>query len=388
MLTGIPAESIKLLAAPALVIDGGLWNPAFQYAVLMTNILTFSQIYGTIFFFKVAGAARIEKHLPIRATYLTTDDLVRASYCFLAIYLCAFYLLASAELGLVNWLKNPRVGYQLYRTGQGHWYAIALNALSVAAILSFLATPSPTAIILKTIVFLAMAYALGSKAIMLSMFTASMIMLFYIRWQHLGKFFLFASPIIFGLLIWNLYLALSDGFELRSIVEYFDYYINATEYYAGILNREISLFYGEIFTSSFWAYVPRALVPDKPFVYGILHINEIFYPGQAELTNTPAFGGAVEQYADFGILGVLFFGFFSSQAALNGILFHLLFRAPRMTVSRVNMVSFLAFLALFGPLFGIYFQGIYYWPLIFIVYILVRATERKRRIKNCAVTPV
>jgi hypothetical protein len=157
---------------------------------------------------------------------------------------------------------------------------------------------------------------------------------------------------------------LGDTFELQSIVAYFEYYQNGAAYYRGILDRQIDLFYGEVFLSSFWAYVPRALVPEKPFVYGAILVNEIFFPGAAEQTNTPGFGGAVEQYADFGVVGVLLFGFFSGQAVLNATLSYLVFRAPKLVPQRVTLGVFLALLAMSGPSFGAFFPGLLYWMLI------------------------
>jgi hypothetical protein len=190
---------------------------------------------------------------------------------------------------------------------------------------------------------------------------------------------LIGAPLIALLLIWNLYLAISDIFEAQSIIEYFDYYKNAADYYQGIRTGEVPLFHGQVALSSLWAYVPRGLVPDKPFVYGVLYVNEIFYPGQAELTNTPAFGGAVEQYADFGVPGVVFFGFFGTQAVLNAVLFHLVFRSPGIAISRMTLGGFTALLALCGPLFGAYFPGLLYWMLLGAVILLIRIVRPSSR---------
>src|SRR5450830_1500114 len=82
-------------------------------------------------------------------------------------------------------------------------------------------------------------------------------------------------------LLFNLYLALADQFDLQAIFEYFDYYKNAADYYRGYLSGEINLFHGDVLLTSLWSYVPRGIFPDKPIVYGILHVNEIFFPGQA-----------------------------------------------------------------------------------------------------------
>jgi hypothetical protein len=385
ILTAAPVQMMRLFGGPLFLIDDGLWNPDFQYAVLMANVLTLSQIAGTLTFFIIARRIRLQNYLPFHNLVLTRRHLSRASLLFVVIFAGAFYLLASAQLGVVEWLKNPRLGYQLYRVGEGQWYALALNSLSVAAMLSFVANPVPRVILFKTALFLGLAYLLGSKGVMLAVFSGSLAVLCFVGWRHLNKLFVFGLPLIFLLLIWNFYLALSDSFELESIVDYFDYYKNAADYYEGVRTGQVPLFHGEVIFTSFWAYVPRGLVPDKPFVYGVLHVNEIFFPGQAELTNTPDFGGAVEQYADFGLAGVVLFGFFSPQALLNGFLFHLVFRSPAILLSRVTLGSFMALLALSGPLFGLYFPGPLYWALLIGVALMILiAKPPTRRGSNSA----
>ncbi len=379
MLVGMPVELMKLVAGPILLVKGGLWSPAFQLAVLMGNLLSISSLAGTLFFFSLVKAVRIERFLPFNSAPLRRRHLRRASWFFLIILALAFGLLASAQLGILEWIKNPRIGYQLYRTGQGHWYALAVSALSVGSMLSFASNPSPTAIMLKTALFVGLAYLLGSKAAMLAMFVAGMVMLSFLNWKHLPKLFFLGTPLVFLLLVWNLYLALTDTFELVSVVQYFDYYKNAANYYAGVMEGNIQLFFGDILSTSYWAYVPRGFYPDKPVVYGILHVNEIFYPGQAALTNTPAFGGAVEQYADFGVVGVLILGFFGGQTVFNACLYWLAFRKPGINLREITLGQFLVLLVMSGPLFGLYFPGVLYWILLLAVAATILALRSIRK---------
>jgi hypothetical protein len=375
MLVWLPFELMKLLIGPAVLIDGGLWDSGFQYAILMANVFALSQTAGMVFFFKVAGAVRVDRYLPFRDMYMSPKHLARASYVFLAIFVFAFVSLANAELGVLAWLQNPRLGYQTYRVGQGHWYALAMSALAGATLLSFVATPRTWLVMAKSIVFLYLAYLLGSKGVMLGYFIAALVVLWFIRPRYVITALIMGAPVIFAVMVWNLYLALSNAFELQSIIEYFDYYRNGADYYRAVLNGEIPLFHGQVFVSSFWSYVPRALVPDKPFVYGVLHVNEIFFPGAAEETNTPAFGGAVEQYADFGAIGVVLFGFFSGQSTLNALLYYLVFRTPGFTLKRVTLGALIAFLALAAPNFGGFFPGALYWLFLAAVAVLIRAAR-------------
>ena len=364
MLVTLPIDDMKLFGGPLVLIEQGLWDEGFQYAVLMNSLLTTAQIASTCIVFKIASAFRFERFLPFRNTHLKPSHLRRGTLLFLVFFAVNFSLLASAQLGILEWLRNPRTGYQLYRTGQGHWFALALNCLSVATLLAFCVKLRPTSILLKAVCMLGIAYFLGSKSILLTIFVSTMVILWFIRWRHLGKLLLLGGPLVFILLAWNLYLALLDSFELQSLVEYFDYYKNAADYYRSVLTGNVQLFYGEIISSSFWSYVPRALVPDKPFVYGIILVNEIFYPGQAEMTNTPAFGGAVEQYADFGVIGVVILGLLHGQTILNAVLYYCAFRRPGIDLRNLTVGQFLVLLMLFGPMFGIYFPGLLYWLIL------------------------
>ena len=364
MLLGLPVQAMKLFAGPAILIDDGLSDPAFQYAVLMGNLLVVAQTAGTVAFFRWFETLRIERYLPRRPTLLMRRDLRRASWWFLAIFVASFYLLASAEFGLANWLANPREGYQLYRSGQGHWYALAMTTLGASMVLSFLGRPTPAAILPRALVYFALAYLLGSKTVLLAMFGALLVFLWFVQLRHLGKLMLVGAPVVFALLVWNLYLALAESFDPQSVLEYFDYYKNAADYYREVLSGSLPLFHGDVAWSSLWAYVPRALWPEKPYVYGIVLVNEIFFPGEAELTNTPAFGGAVEQYADFGVAGVLAFGFFSVQAVGTALLSYLIFRRPGIDVRRITVVGALLMVVQFAPGYGTFFPGALYLILV------------------------
>ena len=187
------------------------------------------------------------------------------------------------------------------------------------------------------------------------------------------------TPIAFSVILWNFYLAVGDGFSILSIIDYFDYYKNASMYYSDILSKKISLFYGDIFLSSFWSYIPRSFYPEKPFIYGILNINEIYYPGYADISHTPAFGGAVEQYADFGILGVILFGLLNFNAFSFALTTYIIFYKPGFIAFNGNIQVIIAFIVLFGPNFGTYFSGLTYFLLVLLVFFIMRISTVKIR---------
>lgn len=378
----LPVQLMKLYVGPMELVSGGLYDEGYQYAVLMGNVFALMQTVSLVFFYKLFFAVRVEKILPFRRIQLDARDLRRGETFFLMVFLVTLYMLASAEFGVGNWMANPRMGYQLYRTGEGQWYAIATSALSVAMTLASLSNPTPWRLLRVCVKYLMFGYLLGSKGQLLNIFVASLVFLWFIRWRHIKKAMVIGGLLIFSLMIWNFYLALSGTLELLDIVNYFDYYKNAADYYREYLAGQLDLFYGQVAASSLWAYVPRFLVPDKPVVYGILLVNEIFYPGQAELTNTPAFGGAVEQFADFGVLGVLGYGFFSAKSISMALLSYLIYIRPGVDFRKMTLLAILLMIIQFSPGFGDFFPGFLYGVLIILVALGIRMMSRRKRLRR------
>lgn len=356
----LPVELMKLYGGPISLLDSGLFDGGYQYALLMNNVFVFMNMLSAVFFFQFAKLVKLHRYLPFQRVKLARSGLRRAAFAFFIIFAISLLMIASAEFGIANWLLNPRAGYQLYRTGQGHWYALANSALSVSFVLACLVRPSASRILLILIVYLFFGYFLGSKGVLLYIFAAALVFLWFSGWRYLGRMLLLGFPIIMLLLVFNLYLALGDLFEITSILRYFDHFKNAADYYRGYLNGTVSLFYGEVVLTSLWEYVPRFFWSDKPVVYGILHVNELFYPGSAALTFTPAFGGAVEQHADYGFLGVIIFGFFAAYPIMLGVLSYLIFRRPGLQLEHITLAAVLLILVQYAPFFGNFFPGLIY----------------------------
>jgi len=376
VMIALPVDLMVTFGGPLSLIDEGLFDIGYQYALLMTNALMLAQLSGAFFFFHLANLVGVYRYMPFQHVLFKSRGLRSSSRFFLLVFIFSLFMVASAEFGFLNWLLNPRVGYQFYRAGQGHWYALATSAISVSFVLAFLARPTAGNLLCIAAFYLGLGYLLGTKGALLAIFTTTIVFLWFLSWRHLGKLLLIGMPLIFGLMTLNLYFAFEDGIELQSIVAYFDHFKNGADYYRGYLNQEVDLFHGEVVMSSLWAYVPRVFWPDKPWVYGITLVNEVFYPGQAELTHTPAFGGAVEQFADFGPFGVLLFGFFSSKAILTGLLSYLIFRKPGLSLSRVTLSTVMLILVQYAPAFGSFLPtGLYLWScllyLLFYLYCFV-----------------
>ncbi len=360
----IPIDLMKLFLGPLYLMDDGLEGVSYQFAILMGNLYIASQLIAVLVAFRFSKSIGILKYLPLSKISLSNNDFKRIGIIYFLLFMVVFYLLASAEFGVLNWLSNPREGYQLYRVGHGQWYALAISFLAVSFLSFLLYCRRPLALVFTTFAFIVVSSMLGSKGIIIQYFLTGLIFLYFIKWRNLHVVLLIGLPLIFLLAIYNLYLAIGSDFDLSSIYSYFDYYKNAAMYYEAYFNNEIELFDGVVFITNLWGYVPRSLWPDKPYVWGVVNVVEYFYPGQAELTSTPAFGGAVEQFSDFGIPGVIFFGLINSQALFMGFASYILFSSPFKIHGYINVPTFLILLIQFGPMFGFFIPGLLYFILL------------------------
>lgn len=358
---------MKLIGGPLFLVDGALFNQGYQFAILMTNVYLLSQWVGAALILKLFRALRLAHGWRNRGMPLSTCGMPRAALVCLLMSLAAWVVLASAEFGITAWLLNPREGYQLHRTGAGHWFALSITFLAASMMFSFFSRPTASAILWKMPIFVGLAYFTGSKGVMLSLFTTAMVFLAFLGWKPLPRFLGIGIPMILSLLLYNLFLARGDILTLQSVFEYFDYYQNAAMYYTDYLNGQTNYFWGEIAWTSYASYLPRAFWPDKPVIYGVLLVNEIYYPGQAELTNTPAFGGSVEYFADFGVPAVAIAGLFSSMSIFSAFAGYILFKSSSATVQRPTVPFIAAFTLQFVPTFGLFFPGALYGILLTIL---------------------
>lgn len=319
--------------------------------------------------------------MPFNNSFLSFGDLRSCKVFFLFLFFISLFFLANSSYGVINWIFNPRVGYQLHRIGNGHLYALATSFLSVSYIFSLLTSSKSKSIAITITIYIFYAYFLGSKGTILSFFAAGLIFLWFAKSKYLTYFIFYGLPIIFTILLFNLYLSYSEDFNIVSIVSYFDHYKNASDYYNAYFLDEIPLFNGEMLLTSWWKYIPRALFDTKPFTYGPLLVNEYFFPGQAELTNTPAFAGAVDSFADFGIFGVVLYSFFSSEFIVIAFCSFLLFNYPGINFYKVSILMCTILFVFFGPAFGVFFQGpIYILLIIFIVFLIFFIKIFRRKI--------
>jgi hypothetical protein len=76
------------------------------------------------------------------------------------------------------------------------------------------------------------------------------------------------------------------------------------------LDEEFEYAYGKEYLSGLWRYVPRVVYPNKPYSYGkVKYVTDKYYPGAGKSGNTPETGGPVEEYLNFGVIGVILINF-------------------------------------------------------------------------------
>lgn len=376
----IPTVFAPIFLGPLVLIDDGFLNRYYQYAILVTNVYLLFTLFSTIFFFKfllkIKGfeffLLRIYSYKP------SVNNLKLLEFFFLFFALSLFFLMAQSSFGLLNWVAAPRTGYQYHRDGVGSLFALSLTFLSVAYTLSFLGTTKISKFIFKSLLYIFVVYFWGSKGFIVSFGMFFLLCLYFARYKHLKLVVIFSFPIIFSLVLYNLYTALgSVGYV--EVLSYFDHYRNSAMYYEAYLSGQLELFYGKVMLTDFWSLVPRAVYPEKPYVYGLYLINDFLFPGMTEIGQTPAFGGPVKEFADFGFFSVIFFAFFNIAYWTKIYLLNLYFKSSEKGILfNKNLLLIIIFCICFSPAFLAYIPASLGVVLIIIIWFSFGLVSRMR----------
>lgn len=362
----IPVDLFKSIFGPAFLLPDGLFDKYYNFAILMTNLNCIITLFVISFAFKVFrsyDSIISYWYNSIKPRWrVKRRKMLLASFFMLIIFFISFIALSSNSFGVINWIQSPRTGYQFHRTGAGQYYALALLFLSSSFSICLLYIKKTINILLILGIYLILAFLLGSKMILLH-FCIYVLIIFWFRGKkNLAKVIIKAMPLIFILLLLNF-----GSFSLEDIATYFDYYVNSAHYYEEYFNGNMPLFYGEVSYSQIWGLVPRSLYPDKPYVYGITLVNEIMFPGAAEASHTPAFGGPLHSFADFGILGVVFDSLFNFVLFFNMLCYYFIFKNRQIDCIRNNPILLYLVLLMFAPCFMQFFQ----FPLSLILFVVL-----------------
>lgn len=348
----LPIDLFKVVIGPPFILENGIDNIYYNIAILITSLSIFIEYLLLRFTFLISNKYTFNSNtLNIKTRY---SRMIYASIVFYFLFFLSFYMLTSSSFGFFNWLKDPRTGYQLHRVGAGQFWVFSISFLSVSFAIFTLYVKKNTNLFIFLLLYLYSAYLLGSKGIVLDFLVFFIVVLWIRRFQKLKKIFLIMFPLALLLMLVNFFSSMGyngDGTDYQKVLSYFDYYVNSAMYYKEFYSGKIGLFYGQIYFSDFWSLIPRGLFPNKPYVYGITHVNEYFFPGEAEQTNTPAFGGPINYFADFGIFGVILMTFFDPLKFIYYFFLCQLLKNYDYDKIKGNLFVFLMFLFFTAPFF-------------------------------------
>jgi hypothetical protein len=213
--------------------------------------------------------------------------------------------LAVFSGGGMLWIVNTRAAYQDYRSGAGYlWLLTAWFWMTAFIYYLWGRRPSGLRFIFVLILFTIGAYFTGSKQVILGVFITGLAYYhFLIRPVSTWAMILFGVTAVggfFGLL------AIQSAMTPATFLSYFEHFDVTTRFISRF--NEYGYRYGTAYLSSFWFYVPRALVPSKPLEYGALLIPAHLFPGAYEKGYAPGFLGWSLSYLDFGWVGVFVSG--------------------------------------------------------------------------------
>jgi hypothetical protein len=350
-ITTLPVELAITLIGPLYSFEKPWNNYYYIIALSITNLVLFFDFILMIFSFRLIKnnkklIYKFETILRLNKLEIKTKRMQLLANIFLIIFFILFFLLASQTFGVISWILDPRTGYQLHRVGYGPLYAFAMLFLSLSFVLHTIYSANIIKLSSLFILFLPLVYLFGSKGFIIQFIIYFCIILWFNNFKYIKSITL--------LLIFTAFLIALINFstsDLNDVFSYFSHYANSAMYFESYLKGEIDLFYGQIWLTDFYKYLPRALFPDKPYVYGFLNVNEFFFPGAAEATNTPAFGGYIHYYADFGLLGVIVSSLINIPAFINYLLTYLLFREIDLDKIKKSKSKLYLFIWLFAPAF-------------------------------------
>ena len=345
----LPVEIFKVVIGPPLLLEDGVENIYYNIAIFYSTLGLFSEFLLLKFAFFISSKYTIK--LGLFNIFPRKNKMIIASFLFYILFFISFYILSSASFGFINWIKDPRTGYQFHRVGLGPFWVFSITFLSISFTLSALYVKKNTSLFILLIFYVYSAFLLGSKGLVLEYLIFFLIVLWLRKYSKIKKVIFYIIPLTFLVMLINFFSNLDSSIEFSSIFSYFDYYVNSAMYYKAYYSGEIDLFYGQIFVSDFWSLLPRGLFPDKPYVYGITHVNEFFFPGAAEATNTPAFGGPVNYFADFGLVGVVVMTFFSPLKLLYYFFLYQLLKKFKVDFIKGNLYVLLLFMFFISPFF-------------------------------------
>ena len=338
------------------ILNIGIYVSNYHEAIILFFIIlyssTLSKFIGYMLGSKISLRYKIiDEQLPYKKyKYKNLRKL-----CFI-VGIIAFIFLGLNGVGVKEWIINPRNAYMHGRSGNGIYYVLFQLSIIISAILFLCDLYYKREKKYRYIFWIIISYFTGSKMQILGII---LIYFFYkdifVRKINIKKTIIIC---VFGLVAVMALMFIQSNITL---LNYSDYYFNFIRLLDYSLNEKWTFFTGKISLENvIWGLIPRALYPDKPYIYGYSKIINIFYPEKVILDgNTPSFSQFCLVYVDFGVIGVCITFF------LKGILYGFLENYLRKRLKNKGM-SFNVFFTycicfIVSPLnFGIIYFFIFY----------------------------
>jgi hypothetical protein len=280
-------QPMAILIIPALInpniFDGSLFN----YLILT---LFFYLIIFLAYWVMISRVSLSKRYLA--KFYTSRNRLYKYIFAFAILF---FSILVVHSDGI--FLTNPRYGYQHYRDGFGAIWVLYILSISV---LYYFVVLRKEINLKKILFFILLFFFTGSKALVLNVFISSFLVYIWLN-KKISKTQIILISFILAILMLKLFgqFGASQDFLTRASA-YFDFMDQASKVFKDYDSGQLVHTNGEIFSSSFWSYIPRGIYPDKPYVYGPVILVEMYYPGMAATGHTPSFGTLTPEFVDFG----------------------------------------------------------------------------------------
>ena len=282
---------------------------AMDYAIFLSSL--YFATFGAAYLFNLSPLRFPLEAVPkLSRPFAIADrsDLSLPGICLVIVQFIAFYiaLMVASGAGMM-WLSNSREAYQFHRGGVGILWSLCQATLMLLFLTALFRWGNTRwKVFLQTILFSSLAYFLGSKASMLSY---PVVAAFYahFRIHRIRTRTVFLGSALLLTLAFALQIVQHTAGVFSDALRYFDYFT----YSARFIERfhHFRFQYGRIVASDLWYYVPRALYPEKPYVYGQNLLIGFMNPGFERTVKHTGFTPGMLQwsvgYADFGVLGVM-----------------------------------------------------------------------------------
>lgn len=343
-----------IFLVPSFIIEYGLDNSEALkinlYYVVFTNVVI-AVILCLVIKYGVRQSRRNNHSIWLEGNVLFKErHLLMGAVMLLIIYIVLTDFVA---------LRNSRLAYQDYRRGIGFVWAGFIFMASMWVAVRIINRAS---LMTTFVVYIMFCFLSGSKGMMFAAVFPFLANPRVSRAFRVKMIILFVPVAVVAFLSLFGQFSAGQGFLYR-LNAYFDMFHQSARIFEDYLAGSFDFYFGKIYISSLWQFVPRAIYPDKPYAWGSAALVEHYYPGLAETGHTPSFGKFTTDFADFGYFGFLSaifnFEFVATVFSLYVI------SANRIKNRRIYVISY-AILIIPGfyfhlPLFVAVFMG--YWLL-------------------------